>query len=134
MQARFFGFQVFIEPKVQRRIVKRVGTRLATRLRRRVRASGQFRKSGQLLASIKFAMRKDKSGGAVTARGLRKDSDTHKKRKPMRNFQIAAFHAARGADVLQITSEDSSFVMKEISKEIAEELKSRVRSAFGFGR
>lgn len=108
--------------KVEKAILRKVGNKLATRVRKSRRIVDAKRTTGQLAKSLKFKMRKDRGAGPVLGvlapRGIRKDSDGHKHRKPLSNFAVAAFQAALGFDVLAMTAADDDFFFAEVEKEI----------------
>lgn len=86
---------------------------------------GHLSISGQMIASIAFKLKKTANGvvlGTIAPRGVRKDADTHKSRAPMRNFSIAAFQAARGADTLQLDPAEEEWLLTEIQRLVDEEI------------
>lgn len=115
----------------EKRVLRAAGAKLATRLRRRLRASG-LRESGQLANSIKFRVKKGPAVvGFLAPRGVRKDADTHKTRKPMRNFSIAAFQAAKGREILSLDAGEEDAFVADLEKQIEVEMKRNAIEAVG---
>lgn len=112
-------FTLDLKLSKRRQIMRAVGNRLATRIRKRLKASGKFQKSGQLVRAIKFRLRRGQAGGTIAPFGVRQDADTHVRRLPMSNLSIAAFHAARGNTVIEMTADDEAFAVKEIETLLA---------------
>lgn len=106
----------------RRQIIRAVGNKLATRIRKRLKASGRFQKSGQLVRSVKFRLRRGQAVGVIAPMGVRIDSDTHERRQPLSNFSIAAFHAAQGKTVIAMTEDDELFAAKEVGIQLAKML------------
>lgn len=114
-----YDFKLDLPLRKQRAALRAAGNKLATRVRKRLRASGKFQKSGQMVRSIKFRLRRGVASGVIAPFGIREDSDTHVSRKPMSNFSIAAFHAARGHNLIELTSADEAFLSEQISQQLA---------------
>lgn len=74
-----------------------------------------MRDTGQMLRSIRFTVRKDGEGGTIKPTGTRTGT---KQRKGFKNFSIAAFHAARGIDLIGLTSADQIFFLREVELEL----------------
>lgn len=108
-----------LKTKGLRKVMRTVGNKLATRMRKRFKQAGKFKQTGQLMRSIKFRMHKSEPRGVIYPAGIRADSDGHKNRKPMSNFAVAAFLAARGENVIEVTAEDEVFLAQQIEAELA---------------
>jgi len=111
-------------------VLRRVGAKMATRIRKRLRARKELRDTGQMLKSIRFKLRKrgGRVVGVIWPQGVRRDSDTHKRRRPMKNFSIAAFHAAKGRDPLQFSSEDEAVFGRMMEEEVTRVLARREKT------
>ena len=114
------GFDAVIPTREARAAIRKAGLRVVTRLKKRWRRSKRFTGTGQLLKSFTFRMKRGKPHGTIAPRGIRADADTHRKRKPMRNFAIGAFLSARqGFDLMQLGPEDVAFYRAELLKNLA---------------
>lgn len=114
----FKDFKLDLPLSRKRAVLRISGNKLATRIRKRLKASGKHKQSGQLIRSFKFRLRHGVAAGVISPRGMRIDSDTHIRRAHLSNFAIAAFLAARGIELVGLTSEEERFVVQEINDQI----------------
>lgn len=104
--------------------LRRAGRRTATRMRKRAKKRKEFQNTGQLVSSLKARM---KRGGfvpyvTIMFTGVRRDSDDHKRRRPMRNIAIGFFLAARQLDPFAFTDIDQAFFLEDLKRQIAREI------------